>query len=114
MTIDETLFVRSRHYWQPTIFPNHKEYLCGPSRSDGKTAPPQGKAYLGHDDNALPCNVVFFKCFPKNALRFSVRVEIGRVEGIDAVVVPMSGGEKYKQRYEQQAETKDSRKLDVF
>jgi len=96
MAIDETLFVCSRHYWQPTIFPNHKEYLCGPSRSDGKPAPPQMKAYLGHDDNVLSWNVVFFKCFPKNTLRFSVRVDIGRVEGVDTVVVPVSGGKKYE------------------
>ena len=94
MAIDETLFVPSRHYWRPTVFPNHKEYLYSPLRSDAsKPAPPQRRAYLGHDDNVLSWNVVFFKSFPKNTLRFSVRVDIGRVEGINAVVVPVSGGE---------------------
>jgi hypothetical protein len=57
---------------------------------------PQTKAYLGHDDDVLPWNVMFFECLPKDTLRFSVRVDISRVEGIDAIVVPVSEGERYK------------------
>lgn len=45
------------------------------------------KVYLGHDDDVLPRNVVLFECLPKNTLRLSVGVNIGRVKGIDTVVV---------------------------
>lgn len=54
------------------------------------------EGYLGHDNDILPRNVVFFECLPKNTLRFSVRIDIGRVEGVDAVVVPVIGGDKRK------------------
>lgn len=57
---------------------------------------PQRKAYLGHDDNVLPWNVVFLKCLSENTLRLSVRVDIGRVEGVDAIIVPVSQGERCK------------------
>ena len=49
---------------------------------------PQRKTYLGHDDDVLPWNFVFLKCLSENTLRLSVRVDIGRVEGVDAVIVP--------------------------
>ena len=54
------------------------------------------KTYLGHDNDVLPRDVVFFKCLPKDTLRLSVRIDISRVEGVDAIVVPVSEGEKCK------------------
>ena len=54
--------------------------------------------YLGHDDDVLPRNVVFLECLSENALRFSVGVGIGRIECVDTVVVPVSEGDKCKQR----------------
>lgn len=72
--------------------------------------------YLGHDDDVFPWNVMFLKCLPENTLRLSVRVYIGRVKCVDAVVVPMSEGVKRKQwnQRREQAKPEDSRKLDMF
>lgn len=57
---------------------------------------PQRKAYPGRGDNILLRDVVSFRCLSGNALRPSVRVDGGRVEGVDAVVVPVNEGSECK------------------
>jgi len=54
--------------------------------------------YLGHNDDVLPRNVVFLECLSEDTLRLSVGVGIGSVKCVDAVLVPVSGGDKRKQR----------------
>ena len=74
------------------------------------------ETYLGHNYDVLPWNVVFLKCLPDNALRVAVRVEIGRVKCVDAVVVSASERIEHKQRKQrsEQGASEDSRKLDMF
>jgi hypothetical protein len=59
---------------------------------------------------------VFFECLPENPLRLSIRVHIGRVKGIDPVVVPVRGGGmcQWATERSEYAGAEGSRKLDMF
>jgi hypothetical protein len=49
---------------------------------------------LGHDDEIPLRDVVFFECLSEDTPLFFVIIDIGRIEGVGAVVVPRSGGDK--------------------
>ena len=73
------------------------------------------ETYLGHDDYALPRNVVLLKCLSENTFRLSVGVHIGRVKCVDAVVISANEPNRRKQRNQRsEGVPEDSRKLDVF
>lgn len=52
--------------------------------------------YIGHDDDALPRNVIFLECLPKDAFRISVRANVTRGEGADAVIISVCKKGKLK------------------
>ena len=47
------------------------------------------KPHLRHYDDVLPGDVVYLECLPKYTLRLSIRVGVGRVKGVNAVIVPV-------------------------
>ena len=59
---------------------------------------------------------MFFECLPKNPLRLSIRVHIGRVKGIDPVVISVRGGGmcQWSTGRFKFASAEGSRKLDMF
>jgi len=67
MAVDVTNFARSCQDGRPIIIPNREEHLYGHRELTVKTSC-VGHTYLGHNDNGLPRNVVFFECLPENTL----------------------------------------------
>ena len=72
---------------------------------------PQGNPHLCHYDDGLPGDVVYFERLAKDTLRFSVRVYVGRVKGVDAVFVSVTDVNTGKNL---RGSKRDSRKLDML
>jgi hypothetical protein len=89
MAVDITLAICARHNGWAVVIPNREEYLSDPPSVHSRSPARQGEQHLGHDDNVLSGDVIFLKCLSKDTLRFSIGVHVGRVKGIDTVIVPV-------------------------
>jgi hypothetical protein len=116
VAVDIAEFVCSSHDRRAAIIPNREEHLHGHSWADGKNVLPSRDTNLGHNNDVLPRNVVFFECLSEYTLRISIRVHIGRVKGVDPVVVSVRGGgvSQWSTGWSKCTGAEDSRKLDMF
>jgi hypothetical protein len=101
MKVDITLVVCVPHEGWAAVIPNREEYLSDPPSVHSKNPVHQGEQHLGHDHHVLSGDVMFLKRLPEDTLGFSIGVHVGRVKGIDTVVVPVRDGDAFKETQNQ-------------
>jgi hypothetical protein len=89
VAVDISRIVPSSRKNRTGLIPDDEEDLLNPSSAGDRNAGSQENTNFGHDDDVLPWDVMHLECLSDNTFRFSVRVYVCGIEGVDAVVVSM-------------------------